>query len=234
MTAFRNTARLPVEQVEFDVHPTRDGQLVVHHDPTLDRMTDGEGPIAARTLDELSAFTITGTEDDRIPLLGEVLTLFKPTDLNMRLEVKGDAKKQRYGGLENKIAAMLSEHDMRERTVVTSFIAGVLDTFGEIEPEMPRIWLVRQEAFRDQGGINSMIRFAKAQGLSEIALHADDLTSTEMEATASAGIRLGAYATHDEPVIRRMFDLGVSVFTTDRPDLAIKIRAESSSSDHVR
>src|SRR4249920_900103 len=45
--AFENTAKLPVEQVEFDVHPTRDGQLVVIHDDTLDRTTDGHGPVCA-------------------------------------------------------------------------------------------------------------------------------------------------------------------------------------------
>ena len=45
--AFEQTAKLPVEQVEFDVHPTRDGKLVVIHDDTLDRTTDGKGPVAA-------------------------------------------------------------------------------------------------------------------------------------------------------------------------------------------
>jgi glycerophosphoryl diester phosphodiesterase len=46
--AFENTAKLQVEQVEFDVHPTRDGKLVVIHDDTLDRTTDGKGPVAAQ------------------------------------------------------------------------------------------------------------------------------------------------------------------------------------------
>ena len=41
--AFERTAELPVEQVEFDVHPSRDGRLVVIHDATLERTTDGIG-----------------------------------------------------------------------------------------------------------------------------------------------------------------------------------------------
>ena len=48
--AFENTAKLPVEQVEFDVHPTRDGKLVVIHDDTLDRTTDGKGPVGGARL----------------------------------------------------------------------------------------------------------------------------------------------------------------------------------------
>ena len=51
--AFENTAKLPVEQVEFDVHPTRDGRLVVIHDDTLDRTTSGRGPVGAQTLAQL-------------------------------------------------------------------------------------------------------------------------------------------------------------------------------------
>ena len=43
--AFEQTARLPVEQVEFDVHPSRDGKLVVIHDATLERTTDGKGAV---------------------------------------------------------------------------------------------------------------------------------------------------------------------------------------------
>ena len=47
--AFEQTAKLAVEQVEFDVHPTRDGQLVVIHDDTLERTTDGKGPVCRTT-----------------------------------------------------------------------------------------------------------------------------------------------------------------------------------------
>ena len=60
--AFENTAKLPVEeQVEFDVHPTRDGKLVVIHDDTLDRTTDGKGPVATRDWAELSKVVLKGT-----------------------------------------------------------------------------------------------------------------------------------------------------------------------------
>jgi glycerophosphoryl diester phosphodiesterase len=46
--AFESTAKLAVDQVEFDVHPSRDGKLVVIHDATLDRTTDATGPVNAR------------------------------------------------------------------------------------------------------------------------------------------------------------------------------------------
>ena len=48
-TSFRHTAGLGVEQVEFDIHPTSDGHIVVIHDATLERTTDGVGSVAARS-----------------------------------------------------------------------------------------------------------------------------------------------------------------------------------------
>src|SRR5215831_14785350 len=64
--AFENTARLPVEQVEFDVHPTRDGKIVVIHDGTLERTTDGTGPVARRDWADLQRVALKGTEGQRI------------------------------------------------------------------------------------------------------------------------------------------------------------------------
>lgn len=50
---FAATARMAVEEIEFDLHPTADGAIVVHHDATLDRTTDTRGVIAAMTLAEV-------------------------------------------------------------------------------------------------------------------------------------------------------------------------------------
>src|SRR5829696_7851091 len=52
--AFDHGLALGADGLEFDVHLSRDGVVVVHHDPTLDRTTSGTGPIAARTADELA------------------------------------------------------------------------------------------------------------------------------------------------------------------------------------
>ncbi|MBX6374900.1 MAG: glycerophosphodiester phosphodiesterase, partial [Acetobacteraceae bacterium] len=62
MTAFRETARLPVDQVECDVHLSADGEVVIMHDATLDRTTDARGPVVARSAAELrTAVRVKGT-----------------------------------------------------------------------------------------------------------------------------------------------------------------------------
>src|SRR5271170_593905 len=84
-TAFRKTAALPVDQVEFDIHPTADGEIVVIHDATLDRTTSGSGPVAARTLAELKALLLKVTEDEHMLTLAELVAVFAPTAIRLRM-----------------------------------------------------------------------------------------------------------------------------------------------------
>src|SRR5499433_2551483 len=119
--AFENTAKLAVEQVEFDVHPSRDGRLVVIHDATLDRTTDGTGPVAAYDWAELDRLTLKGTGGQRMLLLDEVIEIFRPTPIVLRLEIKAGPNRVPYPGHPAKVMAALSQARVLERSVVTSF-----------------------------------------------------------------------------------------------------------------
>jgi len=79
LPAFQRAAELRVDAFEFDVRLTADGEVVVHHDPTLDRTTEMTGPLIARTLAELRSGT-------RIPTLDDVLAAFP--SMPMLIELK--------------------------------------------------------------------------------------------------------------------------------------------------
>ncbi|MBT3359732.1 MAG: hypothetical protein HN403_08905 [Rhodospirillales bacterium] len=228
MTAFENTTRLDVDLVEFDVHPTRDGRLVVHHDPLLDRMTDGAGPLNEKTFAELSELTIKGTDDGRIPLLSEVIEVFRPTPIALRIEIKADANLRPYPGLEAAVAAEIDPLGMMERTVITSFFIDTLVRFRAVARPQNMIWLVKKLVFAQIGGMGTVLKIAKIKEIEEIALHQSVVGPEEAQAARAAGVRLGAFAVNDEAAIRRMLDLGVTVFTSDRPDIAIGMR------DHIQ
>lgn len=225
MTAFRQTAGLAVDQVEFDVHPTSDGHLVVHHDPTLERMTNGSGAIAEHTFASLQTLTIKSTAADRIPSLDDVVDVFRPTAIDLRVEIKGDAQRFRYPGLEANVANVLLRHDMPARTTVTSFTIDTLLAFRDCLPDVPTIWLVDRSIVRGIGDLDAVLAIAAERGVSEVALHQSDLGEPQIRAAHATGLAIGAYGVNDEAAIRRMFDLGCTVFTTDRPDLALKVRS---------
>src|SRR5689334_9886462 len=152
--SFENTAKLKVEQVEFDVHPSRDGKLVVIHDDTLDRTTDGKGPVAAQDWAALSKLVLKGTGGQRMLLLDEVIEIFRPTSIVLRLEIKCGPDRVPYPGHASRVAEAIRQAKMLERSVFTSFQIG---TVGEaVAAARPRthVWLVTPQTQVDIGLAN--------------------------------------------------------------------------------
>src|SRR5258708_29571318 len=173
--AFENTAKLPVEQVEFDVHPTRDGKLVVIHDDALDRTTDGTGLVAARDWAELQRVTLKGTGGQRMLLLDEVIEIFRPTPIVLRLEIKCGPDRVPYPGHPEKVIAALSHARVLERSVVTSFqLDTVLDAVAHGQP-MRHVWLVLPQLQVDLR-LSRIIAPAKQAGVPILALPHNILT----------------------------------------------------------
>src|SRR5439155_678137 len=96
LTAFRGALGLGVDLVELDVHQSGDGEVVVIHDPTLDRTTAGRGPVSRRTVGELAAAPLRGGAGEGVPRLRDVLDLLRPTTTGLLLEIKVDAAGARY------------------------------------------------------------------------------------------------------------------------------------------
>ena len=97
--AFRNTARLALEQAECDVHLTADGQVVVMHDATLDRTTDRRGPVAGLTAAEFADVRVRGTAGEAPPTLAQYLAILSGTPVAPRIEIKTSAAGQPYPGI---------------------------------------------------------------------------------------------------------------------------------------
>lgn len=129
--AFKAALSLGVDGIEFDVHLTRDGKIVVLHDARLERTTNGMGPVSNYTLAEIKALdagswfhpTYIGTP---IPTLAEVLILIgqHPTPVDINIEIKvGDAP---YQDLEELVWQQVCDFGLMEQTIISSFHHGVL------------------------------------------------------------------------------------------------------------
>lgn len=228
-TAFRNSADMPVDFVEFDVHRSADDALVVHHDATLDRMTNRSGAIRDMDWSDIEEAAIRGAGGEAPPLLADVVEIFRPTKIDLRVEIKLDVDGAPYPGIEADVAAMLVDRSMIERTVVSAFSLDTLRRFAAIEtPGRGLIWLIAPLTLRHIGGIAAAIQLAQNAGVGEIAPRAPDMAEDIVVAARAAGLKIGAYAVNDAITIRKMLDLGIDAFTTDRPDLALAARGQPS------
>ena len=227
--AFENTTKLGVEQVEFDVHPTRDGKLVVIHDDTLDRTTDGKGPVVAQDWTALSKVVLKGTGEQRMLLLDEVIEIFRPTPIVLRLEIKCGPDRVPYPGHAARVAEALKQARVLDRSVITSFQLGtVCEAVAAARPSN-HVWLVTPPTQIDIGLAN-VIATARSAGVPMLGIRQNMLTADIVARVRAAGLGIGGWACNDAEAIARLLALEVDVFTTDRPDLAIAQRSRAGKS----
>src|SRR5882724_755019 len=96
LDGFRRTRDLGIDGVEFDVHLSRDDQLVVIHDPSLERTTEGRGAVMDKTAAELAATPLRDAGGAGVPDLESLRSLYSSTSIPAPCHVKSDSLRRRY------------------------------------------------------------------------------------------------------------------------------------------
>jgi len=221
--AFRESARLAVEQAECDVHLSADGEVIVMHDATLDRTTDATGPVVARSAAELRQVRVRGTAGEAPPMLAEYLAILAPTPVAPRIEIKSDAARRPYPGIVGRTLSVLDAAGQRGRSWIIGFHA---DTMAEAQAAgglAGVAWLVEVPTLMDIG-VDGIIAVARGIGVAEIGMTTGMLDAPMIARFRGAGLGVGTWGANHEASIRRTLELDVDVFATDDPPLAIRLR----------
>ncbi len=131
LAAFRNAIATGSDWLEMDVQMTWDGALVVMHDRTVDRTTDGTGEVRALTLEQIRA--LDAGDGERVPTFEEVVALAREAGVGILPEAKSA---HLYPGIEAKMVGAIVEADYVDKTIVQSFEPEALDTIHAINPEV--------------------------------------------------------------------------------------------------
>lgn len=214
--------KLAIEQgccgIELDVHMTRDGELVVIHDETLDRTTTGRGYIGQHTYRELQmldagSWFSSQYSNERIPRLIDVLDLMKGKDLLLNIELKTGYIQ--YPGIEDKLQHTLSQYDS-QLVIVSSFNHYSLRTLKQIAPHIS-IGLLYMEGLVEP--------WLYAQRLGACSLHPFYLNIIPELVTGckQAGVKLFPWTIDDIKTMRRVYGEKVEGIITNRPVECLKI-----------
>ncbi len=141
--AFQAAAAIPgVVGIELDVQLTKDGEIVVIHDETLERTTDGHGNVRDYTLEELKKLHITGSRCTEpvephltIPTLREVFESILPAlrkGFLINIEMKNSVI--RYEGMEEKVMALVKEYDLHDNIIYSSFLPESMGYLKKLDP----------------------------------------------------------------------------------------------------
>lgn len=208
MIAFYTGMYMGANGIETDVQRTKDGVLVLFHDDTVDRITNGTGNLADFTLEELRTLDITKNGfADKIVVFEDFLRHFSFWDIVFAIELKGP-------GVEKETADILRKYNMVEKTVVTSFELEYLKIFRAYAPEFETGYLVEDEPLGETLE-NTLLEL----GITEICPKVDDIASKQMvDRWHKLGLRVRTWGAFNEALMRRVVDWGCDGTTCNFPD----------------
>jgi glycerophosphoryl diester phosphodiesterase len=214
MLAFRRAVEIGVDYLEVDVHLTRDGELVVIHDETLERTTNGTGLVHDHTLAQMQA--LDAGQGEHVPLLQEVFELARHNDTRLCLEVKGIDPHAALDITAALVEAVQAAH-LTPRVVVTSFIPAALRRAKDLEPALATLldpW--PQDGTLSPRAICEQTLQARANIISYDFEYVTPQVVREAQLT---GLALWPWAPNTHAEIRALLELGVDGIMTDRPDV---------------
>lgn len=211
MAAFRLAVDAGADMIEFDVQRSRDGQVVVMHDPSLDRMTDKTGLIAELPWSELSKATVGGRKwpdsKERIPLLHEVLALAAESGIEVNIELKpaGD----NYRDLADTAIDTVRRSGFPPEAVLISCFNW--DALRYIQQAYPEYKLAALYKTRPEDPLN----------LPGTVIHPEFATvdAAFMAAAHAAGKQVNVWTLNRPEEWERALELGADGITTDEPRL---------------
>lgn len=211
LIAFQEAAKLDVWGVEFDVHLTKDNQLVVIHDESIERTSTGNGFVKDMTLEELRTFDYGSWfapefAGQVIPTLSEVLAIFKSSPIQINIEIKSDIFE--YPGIEALIANEIHAFNLEDRVIISSFNHESIARFQQIMPHVKTALLfasliVNLEEYVNKFNANA-IHIPYYYGMRSIVQQA-----------IKNGMIVRTYTVNDATLARQMESLGIDALFSD-------------------
>ena len=206
IAGFQYAIELGCEYLECDVHLTRDNHLVIIHDDTVDRTTDGTGQVADLTLAELRQ--LDAGEGHQIPTLQEVLDVIRDKVV-LLCELKGSFTPEAT-------ARTVIDNGLQEQVIFTSFQFGRLARIKQIDASL------QTGATFSQPPADAL-KQTVALGAISAGIHHQAMTATFVEQARRLGPNLRAWNPDSLEDIQRMIDLDLVGISSNRPDRVLRL-----------
>ncbi len=233
MFAFQNAVDLGVDVLEMDVHITKDGTLVLMHDETVDRTTDGTGEIESMTVQELkqldagydwsadegTSFPFRG-QGITVPTIEEVFTAF--SEMRMTIEIK-----KTNASMIRPFCDLIRKYNMQDKVLVASFYDDKLKEFRENCPEVATSSAKNETTFfvlltKPFLGSFHSPKFFSLQ-VPEESGGITVMTPDFIQAAHERNLAVEPWTINDEATMKKLIEWDVDGIITDRPDLLLKV-----------
>lgn len=219
--AFKKAVEDKADGVEFDIHYTKDRELVVIHDNTVDRTTDGKGKIENLTLGELKKLDAGSYYDqnfqgEKILTLAETLDIVKDMKV-INIEVKGEYMSDEFL---HKLFQHIDEYNIIKRVIISSFNHYLLHKIKRIDQNI-------KTGILYFAAIYNPWEYANKLRADAIHPHYQSITLEVVSGCHENNIKINAFGINNENEITKMKKLGIDSIITDYPAFARELLQSS-------
>ncbi|MER2113021.1 MAG: glycerophosphodiester phosphodiesterase family protein [Solibacillus isronensis] len=218
IVAFDLAVDMKADYIEIDVQRSKDGELVLIHDTTVDRTTDGTGKVGDLTFKQLRSLDAGSWKGEQftgepIPTFEEVLDLYRGK-VGILIELKAP---ELYPGIEEQVAAALIERNLdkpqNEKIIIQSFNFESMKKMDQLLPRVPI------------GVLTSNRADTTLEALKEFSTYADwfnpsygVVTEELVNQVHSLGMQIGSWTVRSQEAADFLFEMGVDAIISDYPD----------------
>ncbi len=227
LAAIQTAIALGVKFIEIDVRMTKDGEIILIHDESVSRTTNGKGAVNEHSLSEIKKLDAgswfhESFKNERIPTLNEVLDIID-SNTTLIIEIKEDSRNM--ARMIGNIIRIVKKNLSHQKIFLKSFDTRILDRIRKHLPEVPLIYVYGIRIPFLNFSIGSRVSFQDLFSLNVDYLQPHSLLLSEdfvREAQAN-GYKIIAWDVDGENKMKRMLEIGVDAIETDHPDLLQKI-----------
>lgn len=221
MLAFQKALEAGVDGIEFDVHLSKDGRLVIIHDELLDRTTDATGLVQDRTLAELRQLDASAGfagvyGKNQIPTLEEYFELIQGKEVVTNIEIKTGVIW--YPGIEQKVLEVVDRFGRRGDTIISSFNHFSILRMKELAPDIVC-------GFLEESRIIGPAAYCARHKVECWHPLCYDMTEDVVKELKEQGIRINAWTVNRREEMEEMLRKGIDGVITNFPELFNEVRA---------
>lgn len=219
LEAFQKAIDMDADGIELDVQMTKDGQLVIIHDETINRTSDGKGLIKDYTYEELLTFNFNKKYPElgkvKIPTLEEVYHLLKDTKLFINVELKNGIIF--YENLEEKVMELTKRMELTDRVIYSSFNHYSVMKLKELDPYV-------NTGFLYEDGYLDMPKYAKKNNVEALHPALYNLQYPNfIKDCKKRGIELRVWTVNKVDEMKMLCENEIHGIITNYPDIARKV-----------
>ena len=214
MLSFKKAVEDGCDELELDVQLTKDNVLVIIHDETIDRVTDGTGNVRDYTFEELRKFNVRATFGEKygfnpIPSFEEYVSWVKDQNVTTNIELK--TGKYYYENLEEEVVDIIKAYGLEGKVMFSSFNHLSLIRCKELVPNIECGVLVLKSGIGNPGYYVSKYNFE--------CYHPDmeGLTEEIVDNCKAHGVKLNVWTVNGEADLRKLYDWGCDGIITNYP-----------------